>query len=245
MKHEIIYTEYYALIVSDEEISYENYAIHLADKWILEVGAIHQSNGHKTIMDKEYGYNRTRREILAKYCKKIIAHRPLTDAPIVEGVPLLPEFSEEDSIKDYSLDSAKEFALNHFNGLEPKYRKGGYITIKSILDVLKIGVECGHKFGLKQAKETYKYTEEDLRRAIAFGGTKVAMKDSLNSSNVDDYIQSLQQPKRPKYFETVCDCQECGANKTNLSLDMGCENKIATITNPQGQTEIVGEYIYE
>jgi hypothetical protein len=55
---------------------------------------------------------------------------------------------------------------------------------------------------------------------------------------------NLKGIESPKYFETVCDCQECGANKTNLSLDMGCENKIATTTNSQGQTELVGSYIY-
>jgi hypothetical protein len=242
---EIIYTEHYALIVSDEEISYENYAIHLADKWILEVGAIHQSNGHKTIMDKEYGYNGIRREILAKYCKKIIAHRPLTDAPIFEGVPLLPEFSEEDSIKDYSLDAAKEFALNHFNGLEPKYRKGGYITIKSILDVLKIGVECGHKFGLKQAKETYKYTEEDLRNAFYNGWLYRGEKQYQYPKALNEFIQSLQQPERPKYFEcemspmNLDEIRENGKGFLHTNT-----NKMVVITNSQGQTELVGKYIY-
>ena len=97
--------------------------------------------------------------------------------------------------------------------------------------------------GYNKAKETYKYTEEDLRKAIDMATTR-RHEDTVLFFRSDEIIQSLQQPKRPKYFETVCDCQECGANKTDLSLDMGCENKIATITNSQGQTELVGEYIY-
>jgi hypothetical protein len=73
----------------------------------------------------------------------------------------------------------------------------------------------------------------------------MSLDDEINEPvSFKDVIKSLQQPKRPKYFETVCDCQECGANKTNLSLDMGCENKIATTTNSQGQTELVGKYIF-
>jgi hypothetical protein len=238
MKHEIIYTEYYALIVSDEEMVEGDYAL-LKGKDYFEIQKALLSCLKNAFRNAEC-WNAENRVHNTGH-RKIIAHKPLTDAPIFEGVPLLPEFSEEDSIKDYSLDAAKEFALNHFNGLEPKYRKGGYITIKSILDVLKIGVECGHKFGLKQAKETYKYTEEDILDAWELGASEGL---PLTREKKDKLIKSLQQPKRPKYFETVCDCQECGANKTNLSLDMGCENKIATITNSQGQTELVGKYTF-
>ena len=93
----------------------------------------------------------------------------------------------------------------------------------------------------KYGKETYKYTEEDILDAWELGASEGL---PLTREKKDKLVKSLQQPKRPGYFETLCDCQECGANKTNLSLDMGCENKIATTTNPQGQTELVGEYIY-
>jgi hypothetical protein len=55
------------------------------------------------------------------------------------------------------------------------------------------------KDGYIEAREKYKYTEEDIRKAIAFGGTKVAMKESLNSSDADDFIQSLHQ--YPTEFE--------------------------------------------
>ena len=69
MKHEIIYTEHYALIVSDEKAK-EN-------DW----GYIQFQGGDVKLVGKYF----------ADDWKKIIAHRPLTDASILEGVPLINE----------------------------------------------------------------------------------------------------------------------------------------------------------
>jgi hypothetical protein len=74
MKQEIIYTEDYAIIVSDEKIKdvrpYKG-------KYHLEKGyIINQFPDYLTDLSD---------------CKLIIAHKPLTDAPILEGVPLINE----------------------------------------------------------------------------------------------------------------------------------------------------------
>lgn len=218
MKHEIIYTGDYALVVNGDEIKKGDWFINTNQKNLY----CHDIENYD--VDKDY-------------LEKVIGYRPLNhSAWILEGVPLLPEFSQEDDTRDYSLDSAKEFALDHFEGLESKFPRGGHITIKSTQDILKVGVECGHKFGLKQAKETYKYTLSDLKRAFNCGRDE-------EWKTFTQFIDSLE-PKRPKYFETTCDCQECGANKTDLSLDMGCENKIVITTNSRGQKELVGSYIF-
>jgi hypothetical protein len=71
---EIIYTENYAIIVSDEEIKdvrpYKG-------KYHLEKGyIINQFPDYLTDLSD---------------CKLIITHRPLKDAPILEGVPLINE----------------------------------------------------------------------------------------------------------------------------------------------------------
>jgi hypothetical protein len=220
MKHEIIYTEHYALIVSELTSTGKEGQVFLT-----------KENTIHTVIGWNYGD------------RVIIAHRPLTDAHILEGVPLLPEFSEEDSIKDHSLDAAKEFALNHFNGLKSKFPKGGYITIKSTFDVLKIGVECGHKFGLKQAKETYKYTEEDLIEVLNLYSNHIQInfcpKGTIHKPI--DFIQSLQQPKLPKYFD--CMIEYIHDETVPYPKTLGTIPK--TTINSQGQTELVGEYIYE
>jgi hypothetical protein len=199
MKDEIIYTDDYALIVSDEHIKDVR---PFMGQYHLEGGlTINKFPNYLTDLGA---------------CKLIIAHRPLTNAPILEGVALLPEFEYDDF-------------------LNTEIQIVGDNKTMSVSNFLK-----------KYGKETYKYTEDDLVAVwnIAFN-EGMSLDDEINEPvSFKDVIKSLQQPKRPKYFETVCDCQECGANKTNLSLDMGCENKIATTTNSQGQTELVGKYIF-
>jgi len=232
MKHEIIYTEYYALIVSDEEISYENYAIHLADKWILEVGAIHQSNGHKTIMDKEYGYHGIRREILAKYCKKIIAHKPLTDAPIFEGVPLLPEFKQEDDADKLAKESYSE------EGWSEPWRQ------------MQRDSQVTFKVGYNKAKETYKYTEDDLIAFSNFVTTNLMHHSDSNGfyigvRKVLELFKNIQQPELPKYFE----CQMSPMNLDEIRENgkgflHTNTNKMVVITNSKDQIELVGKYTF-
>jgi hypothetical protein len=74
MKQEIIYTEHYALIVSDEQI--KDVRPHKG-KYHLEKGyIINQFPDYLTDLSD---------------CKLIIAHKPLTDAPILQGVPLINE----------------------------------------------------------------------------------------------------------------------------------------------------------
>jgi hypothetical protein len=192
MKHELIKTDYHLLVVSDEEIK--------EDMWfynpILNVISINSN---------------------ADGCKKVIAHLPLKDLPVLEGVDLLPPLPQG---KDANLSE-----------LHKAYAD---CTDCSIVDFT---------IGYNKAKEKYKYTERQLDEAIDWAITN-GRKGDVTIMDIDNYIQSINQPKLPIAFETTCDCQECGANKTNLSLDMGCENKIATTINSQGQTEWVGNYIY-
>jgi hypothetical protein len=60
---------------------------------------------------------------------------------------------------------------------------------------------------------------------------------------VNNYVNSLQQPKRPKYFEY--EMEQLPSNES-FGLDYGSFNlKPKTITNSQGQTELIGTYYYE
>ena len=205
MKNEIIYTDDYALIVSDEHI--KDVRPHKG-KYHLEDGlTINKFPNYLTDLGA---------------CKLIIAHRPLTDSPILEGVPLLPEFSKEDDVAELAFKT-QPFGNSERNALITGYNK---------------------------AKETYKYTEEDLIAVwnVAFE-EGVSLDDEINDPvSFKDVIQSLQQPKRPKYFQNELDVNCTGNNNNGCFLDSAGHNcgcvSIKTIINSQGQTELVGEYIY-
>jgi hypothetical protein len=220
MKIEIIYTDDYALIVSDEKIKEKDWFFN--GEHILQASRITD-----IIIDTEGQWS----EI--KTSKKIIAHRPLTDAPILEGVPLLPEFGKEDDVKRISLEMGKEF-----------YIGGNY------------DFENGVRKGYNKAKETYKYTVDDMIACWKYASMD---KHQIIGDQIGDhylsFIQSLQQPKRPKsiLLETVGDTETINRCK-NFNVEIGCvaskctcENLSIskTITNSQGQTELIGTYYYE
>lgn len=200
MEKEIIYTADYALIVSDEEIKdvrpYEG-------RYHLE---------KELIINKLPNYLTDLGE-----CKLIIGHRPLKGAPILEGVPLLPEFNQEDDVKKLALKTYP------FSNSE----RNAFIT------------------GYNKAKETHKYTEEDLRKAMRM--YKGEFTKGIVYSQ-DSIIQSLNQsePKLPVAIE-------CEMKKDYLYNDDGDKygfpvhptNEVKTTTNSQGQIEIMGKYIYE
>jgi hypothetical protein len=196
MKHEIIYTDDYALIVSDEQI--EDVRPHKG-KFHLEKGLIiNQFPTYLTDLTE---------------CKLIIAHRPLTDAPILEGVALLPEFEDDDF-------------------LNTEIQVVGDNKTMSVSNFLK-----------KYGKETYKYTEDDLVKAFKAGHSGAFVKEHT-VPHYKEYIQFLQ-PKRPKYFECIID------NILSYNADDGINalvnpnfGELKTIINSQGQTELIGEYIF-
>lgn len=147
--------------------------------------------------------------------RKIIAHLPLNNSPILEGVPLLPPFTrhQENDIDAFSRECNQLY---------------------------KNWLVIGYKAGYNKAKEKYKYTEEDIYKAIQYGR-------EVHYTNDQSFIQSLSQPKMPIAFEceneyTCCgryyNCKGCDATAEMINL------KPKTTTNPQGQTVWVGKYIY-
>ena len=188
MTHKIIYTEDYALIVSDEQAK-EN-------DW----GYIPFQGGEIKLVAKFF----------ADDWKKVIAHLPLKDAPIFKGLPLLPSFScgQQDDVAEWA---SKTYPFSNS-------RRNALIT------------------GYNKAKETYKYTEGDLSTAIVL---------YLENKSFREIIESFQQPKRPDEFEIhttpmdLDEIREQGKGFLNANTD-----KPKTTTNAQGQTELIGHYIY-
>jgi hypothetical protein len=202
MKHEITYTEHYAIIVIDEQA--------IESDW----GYIPFQGGEVKLVGRFF----------ADDWKKVIAHRPLKDAHILEGVPLLPQFSQEEEVEI-------PFPNNE------KYIRDGDEMITWMR---------GWEKGFKGAKETYEFTLDDMKecwnKAYMEG---MSLDDEIHDTLFfDKFIQS-RRVKSPMYFEmetipmNLDEIREKGKGFLNSII-----YKPKTKTNPQGQIEVKGKYIY-
>ncbi len=232
MKQQIIYTKEYALIVSDEKPIEGQYFLFTPYNLVFKADSTEYGENAINTCGVEYVESFTDDRVFnVEYCKTVIAHLPLKEVHILKGVPLLPDFSPDDDVDKIAIT---EHEFNHKT-------------------VDEISFRLGFKEGYNKAKETYKYTEEDLREAFTAGlmnrysrvGEAVAK---------TEFIQSLQQPKRPEsiLLETIGDstminkCKNFDIETGCIALRCTCENvsKPKTTTNLQGQIELVGSYIY-
>jgi hypothetical protein len=195
-------------VVDDSEIKEDCVAIHLGPLGEQEIVT---ANGE------------------CKLDKKIIAHLPLNESPILEGVALLPPLEQEDDVEGLA---KTQWGNVHRTGVL------GYID------------------GYNKAKEKYKYTEEDVLRIIDMAKEEININPSCDDNmwvakySKDEIIQFLSQPKIPVGFE----CEESVFFATNaFSSDITLTSEglqdtvlkgIKTTTNSQGQTQWVGKYIY-
>ena len=192
MTHNIIKTENYLLVVDDSEIKAVDWFINLISKELLKCfkNSAVKSLGGKTI-------NMTEKWLNNNDCKKIIAHLPLNNSPVLEGVPLLPPLEDDEAIN--------------------------------------------------KAKEKYKYTEEDM---VIFADwyykTQGLPENNIKywGKNLFEVWKSLQQPKMPVMFE----CDMIRGLPIHNSNDVNVKTFIPfnpnTKINPQGQSVLVGKYIY-
>jgi len=197
MKHEIIKTENYLLIVDDSEIKESDYSFYWDDVLKVQIG-VNYSN--------------------PKAHKKIIAHLPLNNSPILEGVDLLPPI--EDDIERIAMDQLKS-KWQHLYTFG--YPKRPYPTnYENDLNMVMVG--------LYKAKEKYKYTEDDV--------IKIVEKSRETGLTVEYIMLSLQQPKLPVGFE--CDTQNFLDKEKGIYVE---KHLLQTTTNSQGQTVWVGKYV--
>lgn len=148
-----------------------------------------------------------------------IAHLPLNGSPILEGVPLLPPYSrhQEEGVEEL----AQEW-----------YDKGELTSAYSF------------KAGYNKAREKYKYTEEDIRKAIDMATTS-KHDSTLIFFNAEEIIQYLHQ--YPTEFE--CEMEDyCGSPLTTERCPKcidSCDRayqRPKTITTAQG-VQWVGKYL--
>ena len=204
MTHKIIKTENYLLVVDDSEVNINQYVY-------CDLGYIEKV---MDIIDGWIYHTNTLGKNPIKHYKKIIAHLPLNNSPVLEGVDLLPPIEDE-------VDKLSEQEIPY------------------IMDTLR----WGFKKGYNKAKEKYKYTEFDIIKAFEYGWNQ------RHYGRIDEnellkiqkrFIQSLQQPKMPVGFE--CEDEYVHDDTVPYPKTLGTHPK--TVVNPQGQTVLVGKYIY-
>jgi hypothetical protein len=185
--------------------------IKVGDYWhyIGELGNPILNNLPTTWFDKLHDKN--------KY-KKVTAHLPLNGSPILEGVPLLPPYSrhQEDGLDD-AVMSFKESWVN--------------------LGVTDYELSAFSE-GYNKAREKYKYTDEDMRKAIDMARLQ-GPESFLVKYREEEIIQSLHQ--YPTEFE--CEMVDFTVTKeVDYSITYSeHEPKPKTITTAQGK-QWVGKY---
>lgn len=189
MKKELIKTENYLLVVDDAVI--KDVRLYKG-KWHLEKGYI---------LNKFPVYLTDLSD-----CKIIIAHLPLNNSPILEGVPLLRPLEVEDDVEKLNEDL---FDKGSDNILHPQYQMRTFFNM-----------------GYSKAKEKYKFTEDNIAKAVMFGRWGETTKKAYQ-----DFIESLSQPKTPTHFEFETEI----THENYEEAESACFVKIIEIVEQQKQ----------
>jgi hypothetical protein len=159
MTHEIVKTENYLLVVDDSEIKKGDWFYNRVLSQSIKVQGVW--------LDKVDNLNSNLETF------KVIAHLPLNNSPILEGVDVLPP-----------LDNIRyDFAEMFYNILKATYPR---------FDEWVEAIEYN------KAREKYKFTEEDIENAFN-SGRGYGVPDDIRDLN--SFMKSLSQPKMPIAFE--------------------------------------------
>jgi len=238
-KLQIIETSDYILAVSDEEVKLSNDNI----GFFLRTHSI--SNNLDIIQNPSFTSN-------YKY-KKIIAYKPKGNAPELD-LPLLPPLTHPNCCitKDGDLtnmnkgcaernrclemiveDDVKKLAYNYRNTVWKGYFGSQYKA-----------AEKGFIDGYKAATKVY--SENDLYIAFSVGRTyEKSNHEGVGQSELIDYIQTLKQPKTPKWFVAEI-IDEAVRTKEDVNGENAFKyvSKLKT-TTINGEIYLVGTYKYE
>lgn len=148
-------------------IKTENYLLVVDDSEIKEGDyRMNIQRGYVKLVDDASEYYNQRNDVF----KKVIAHLPL-NSPILDGVDLLPPL--EDDVEKLAKEECKYSFSNEVNWSEYEPFIKGY----------------------NQAKERYRFTEEDILKAYDCG------RNALLGVSKQSLINFLSQPKYPIAFE--------------------------------------------
>ena len=218
MTHKIINTGDYLLIVDDNSI------MATKGQWVLET---HNYTNPNTISEISGDWDCNRNGYKDKI---ILAHLPINNSPILEGVSLLPDLPPLEDELDKIYDEV-DYAYSDWKYFERGYNKAKEKYFKPIPDWVYTKL-CVYD---KRNPDYLLYDEDDLTKQpkkcscdnCFYGRTKMA----------NFIIQSLQQPKIPVGFKRSIE-------RLNVLLDEKHISFPAKKTNSKGLTQWVGEYIY-
>lgn len=152
-----------------------------------------------------------------------LAHLPLNGSPILEGVDLLPPYSrhQEDGLEELA---EMNYPMCEWAEEQCLVRRLAFMN------------------GYNKAREKYKYTEEDVRKAITMARDLEDWQDLVWEYEYDDIIQSLHQ--YPTEFE--CEMEQYYNEVGNDGFEFDSSSTIPpprpkTITTAQG-IQWVGKY---
>jgi len=150
--------------------------------------------------------------------QKIIGYHPKGNAPELE-LPLLPEIVVEDDVEKLAIKCGKEY--QHLDG-----------------DVLLDHPEYYSGFfdGFNYKSTTKLYSEDDLRKAMKLVHKKFYGR-AYDLKEEEEIIQSLKQPKTPKWFVAKTE------PKDDFEAETGNCSVLKT-TTANGKTYLIGEFIY-
>jgi len=246
MTHKLTHTPNYLLVVDDSDI-----------KEIKEGDFLYSISNKLVVCANKGSADDINSKVMPEAIhKKIIAHLPLNNSSILQGVDLLPPL--EDDVKKL----AKEY-------IDDEWQKDD--------DAVKFGIKVGYVQGYNKAKEKYRFTEEDMRKAYLKGATDchdkcternwkgVEIKVNINELKelCTKHIQSLSQSKMPTHFECEMeiksDTNQCDGCRSNIPVSNGvhfieypsgpmvCQatkyTQAKTFINSQNQTVLAGKYL--
>ena len=163
---------------------------------------------------------------------KIIAHLPLNNYAVLQGVPLLPPIKKDDDVE--------KLAEERFGTDIDSIRGSNPYDLNSDL-------KRGFTIGYNKHAEKYKYTEQDLIKAIDMAKQTVLSDlrfDDIESKYTkEEIIQSVQKRKLPTAFN--CEMkQKFEADKSKRKdIKNGVYYEPKTISTPNGE-QWVGEWVY-
>ena len=216
MKQPIIQTENYLLVVGDSDIKEGDYFYYVfGDNPEIVLCEIATGNPNK----------RTN-------CNKIIGHLPLNNAPVLDGVPLLPELEGSiDVLLDKFLIERGEHPTRVRN---PIYGEERELAKKCYQAATKV------------------YSEEDMyKTCFTLWHTSEMFRNANDLSDwYNKHIKRIKQSSYPNWFipeieDVFTINKEKYIHPTGADGNYSTHDKeIKTTTNQQGQTVLVGSYEY-